>query len=649
NVFIVIPITFVLFIRDMGSIFSNKERVDPKIILITGASSGIGESLAKEYAKPGNILGLLARNEEKLNKVARVCEEKGAKCEILKIDISNIEALTNALENFDDKYPIDLLFANAGQLAATRDNFGKFEWEDSYKPYIDVNYTGNIASIMTVYKRMKVRRRGQIAITSSIAGWLSTPMTAFYSSMKAAINSFARDLHYIAKPYNIHVSLIVPGFIRTEMTTNPNQPFSHNPRYYESSDNLAKIIKQQLSYNVFQICWPYMQYLIPFTMTTYPTRIQLLLSSLLAFKKKVQNMKCTNCKVDKLSQEFPPDVISKNCFHVPNFCLRCVIEHLCVQKQNEAQQTCPECEAILSIEEFEDLDLAWEKAPFRIHIEKISEPEPTTEYTQNGNDLKGDFYIVLLNGTKLKFGLESIKNVLSLKEAINKQTTIEIDKQKLIYKGVELQTYSTHGKTPRQLSEYSIVAECHIQLLVLLYSISKELSINALTFDLFWEYPRDKRRDFLDGTCLIYTDTGSNSHIFDYKRKTLVDIPSMDHSGDVVNDAARRGHHRITANLAEMPSNVTKLYFVLSSWSSPNIGCFPNPSFKMFDPSNPNVQLCSYSISSAASSRAVIMCVVSKNREGYWNVFEVGKLSDGNARNYAPINHTIMNMDQFFS
>ncbi|CAI2171509.1 10817_t:CDS:2 [Funneliformis geosporum] len=578
NVFIVIPITIVLFIQDLGSIFSNKEPVDPKIILITGASSGIGASLAKEYAKPGVILGLLARNEE----------------------------------NFDDKYPIDLFFANAAQIATTRDNFGKEEWEDSYKPYIDVNYTGNIASIMTVYKRMKLRRRGQIAITSSIAGWFNTPITAFYNSMKAALNSFARDLHYIAKPYNVHVSLIAPGLINTEMTIHFQ---NNNPRLFASSDKLAKIIKHQLSHNVFQICWPYIQGLITFTISSYPIRIQLLLSNYLGNKSK------------------------RN-------------EYLCIQKLKETQQTCPECEENISIEEFEDLNLAWEKAPFRIHIEKISEPEPTTQniqYGQNGNNLKGEFYIVLLNGTKLQFSLENIKNVLSLKEAIYKQTNIEIDKQKLIYKGVELQTYSTHGKIPRELPEYSIVAECHIQLIVLLYSISKELSINALTFDLFWEYPRDKRRDFLDGTCLIYTDTGSNSHIFDYKRKTLVDIPSMDHSGDIVNDAARRGHHRITANLAEMPSNVTKLYFVLSSWSSPNIGCFPNPSFKMYDPSNPKVQLCSYSISSAASSRAVIMCVVSKNNDGYWNVFEVGKLSDGNARNYAPINNTIMNMDQFFS
>ncbi|RIA89931.1 hypothetical protein C1645_805986 [Glomus cerebriforme] len=295
NIFIVLPISIILLIRDLISVLFNKEKpVDAKNILITGASSGIGASLAKEYSKPGVILGLLARNEEKLNKVAEQCRKKGAKCEILKIDISDIESLKKALEDFDDRYPIDLLFANAGQLAATRDYHGKVEWEDAYRSYIDVNYVGNIASIMTVYKRMKERKHGQIAITSSIAGWFSTPTTAFYNSMKSALNIFARDLFYIAKPYNIHISLLVPGLIATEMTENPDQPFPHTSNLYESADNLAKITKHQLSYNVFHIGWPYFQNLTNFTLSTYPMRIQLLFSNLMGnyiIKKSSKNGK----------------------------------------------------------------------------------------------------------------------------------------------------------------------------------------------------------------------------------------------------------------------------------------------------------------------------------------------------------------------
>jgi hypothetical protein len=61
----------------------------------------------------------------------------------------------------------------------------------------------------------------------------------------------------------------------------------------------------------------------------------------------------------------------------------------------------------------------------------------------------------------------------------------------------------------------------------------------------------------------------------------------------------------------------------------------------LFDPSNPDVKLCSYTIKSAATSQAVIMCVVEKNEGGYWNIFEVGKLSKGNVLDYSPIMNTI--------
>ncbi|CAG8569892.1 1670_t:CDS:2 [Funneliformis caledonium] len=365
-------------------------------------------------------------------------------------------------------------------------------------------------------------------------------------------------------------------------------------------------------------------------------------------------MKCSNCKIDKLSREFPNDIISQNCFHISTFCLKCIIN---IINTKDAQKQCPECKSNISAKELENLNILWEKAPFRINIENISELH-SQKISQNGevdghgNATAGDFYVVLLNGTKLKFRLETIKTVGALKEAIKGQTKIETNKQKLIHKGVELQTYANQGRIQNQLSEYHIVSESHIQLIVLLYSISKELSISALTFDLFWGYP-SSGCDYLDGTCLLYTGTGNNAgqlwRRFDYQSTSFHDIPNMSHSGDIMDHAERRGHHRITANLASLPPTVSKLYFILSSWNSPNIGHFPNPSFKMFDPSKPNIQLCSYTIQSAASSQAVIMCVAARNSfEGNWNVFEIGKLSAGNAKNYTPIEDTISNMDKFF-
>jgi hypothetical protein len=206
--------------------------------------------------------------------------------------------------------------------------------------------------------------------------------------------------------------------------------------------------------------------------------------------------------------------------------------------------------------------------------------------------------------------------------------------------------------------------------MVLLYSISKELSINALTFDLFWGFPQSGG-DFLDGTCLLYAEK-RHYRTFDYKSRAYIDISGMTHSGDVMDSFNLRGkmiiqyldlskiyscinlfffsligHHQITANLTTLPQTVTRLYFVLSAYRSPNIGCFPNPSFKLFDPSYPDTQLCSYTIRSASTSKAVIMCVIEKSNEGNWNIFEIGKLCDGNVLDYKPIFNTISNMDAF--
>ncbi|CAG8511146.1 560_t:CDS:2 [Diversispora eburnea] len=270
-------------------------------------------------------------------------------------------------------------------------------------------------------------------------------------------------------------------------------------------------------------------------------------------------MKCTSCSLDKLSREFPSDIISQKCTHVSTYCL---------------------------------------------------------------------------------------KTIIALRETLRKQTGVEVSKQKLIYKGTELNNYNT-GRVQCSLNEYGIVAESHIQLIVLLYSISKELSIQNLTFELYWGYPMNGC-DYLDGTCMLYTGN-KFWRKYDYQSTTYFDIPNMSHSGDLMDHVNRRGHHRILANLSNLPTDVTKLYFILSSWNSPNIGHFPNPSFRMYDSSTPNINLCTYTIQQAASSQAVIMCCVGKNNlDGSWAVYEVGQLSAGNAKNYVPIEYTIGTLDSFF-
>jgi NADP-dependent 3-hydroxy acid dehydrogenase YdfG len=144
-----------------------------KNIIITGASSGIGAAVAVEYAKEGVVLGLSGRNKDRLTKVAEVCRSKGARVELLVVDVTESEKLASELASFDEKYPIDLIIANAGVVAATvrPDKIGASDlFVDVLRPITETNYLGVISTMEPLLRKFMNRRHGQIAIVSSIAG-----------------------------------------------------------------------------------------------------------------------------------------------------------------------------------------------------------------------------------------------------------------------------------------------------------------------------------------------------------------------------------------------------------------------------------------------------------------------------------------------
>src|ERR1700741_1937326 len=96
--------------------------MDPRAIVITGASSGIGAALSRQLAWPGRVLALIGRDEGRLASVAAACSSKGASCRTASIDIRDRERMSAFLARFDREHPIDLLIANAGILDGRRDN-----------------------------------------------------------------------------------------------------------------------------------------------------------------------------------------------------------------------------------------------------------------------------------------------------------------------------------------------------------------------------------------------------------------------------------------------------------------------------------------------------------------------------------------------
>ena len=114
----------------------------------------------------------------------------------------------------------------------------------------------------------------------------------------------------------------------------------------------------------------------------------------------------------------------------------------------------------------------------------------------------------------------------------------------------------------------------------------------------------------------------------------------MKHSGDLMDELNQKGHHFIMAELDKLSSEITQLYFVLSSYISPTIGHFTSHHFELIDKTQPDKPLCAYKLEQAADSQAVIMCCVSRVSQG-WEVVQIGKLSEGNVNDYNPIEKSI--------
>ncbi|CAG8492944.1 4733_t:CDS:2 [Cetraspora pellucida] len=191
--------------------------------------------------------------------------------------------------------------------------------------------------------------------------------------------------------------------------------------------------------------------------------------------------------------------------------------------------SCPQCNATLTQNELDSLKFTWDKAQILVKV-------PYANVLKNDNVIneeKGEFYVVLLNGQKYPMRLEHVKTVRGLKQALMQKIEIETRKQKLIFEGVELKEYE------KRLIKYGVREGSHVQLIVVLYSITKEVSISNLSFDLHWGFPRTGL-DYLDGTCLIYTGNELWKK-YDYASPFDSCIPYIRHSGDIIDVMGQRG------------------------------------------------------------------------------------------------------------
>ena len=220
-------------------------------ILITGASQGIGASLAYHYAEPGIRLILVARNSQKLAHVSQHCSNLGAVVISQSIDINHKDEFIDWIHKIDMDYPIDLLITSAGITLASNPN-GALETLKDSQQLIDTNLVGTLNAVNPIAERMRRRGKGQIAMVSSLAAFYGMPVNPIYSASKAAIKSYGEALRGLLKDQGVKVSVVCPGFVETDLS----QQFPGERPFMISADKAAKLIAKGLKKNKATISFP---------------------------------------------------------------------------------------------------------------------------------------------------------------------------------------------------------------------------------------------------------------------------------------------------------------------------------------------------------------------------------------------------------
>ncbi|MFQ6677031.1 MAG: SDR family NAD(P)-dependent oxidoreductase [Fidelibacterota bacterium] len=187
-----------------------------KRIFLSGASSGIGEYLAYNYAKRSAIIGLSARREDKLEEVAEKCKELGGNATIYPLDVTDQKASKHAAKDFINLAGgIDLVIANAG--VGGHDDLMNGD-SSAINKIIMTNVSGVTNTLIPFIPIMKEQRSGILANVSSVASYLRVPYHGGYAGSKANIRLMADSWRVTLSKYNIQITTICPGFIETPMT-----------------------------------------------------------------------------------------------------------------------------------------------------------------------------------------------------------------------------------------------------------------------------------------------------------------------------------------------------------------------------------------------------------------------------------------------
>ena len=193
------------------------DNIAGKVIVITGASSGIGAATARNLAAKGALVGLGARRINRLKEIVHDIEGQGGKAVAFETDVAKRETVQALIDGTVKAFGrIDVLINNAGIMPLSRIEDLRY---DDWDRMIDINIKGVLYGIGAALPHMKAQKSGHVINVASVAGW-RVPLngnSAVYSATKFAVRAISEGFRQEVKSYNIRTTIISPGVIDTEL------------------------------------------------------------------------------------------------------------------------------------------------------------------------------------------------------------------------------------------------------------------------------------------------------------------------------------------------------------------------------------------------------------------------------------------------
>lgn len=190
-------------------------KLDGRVAVITGASSGIGEATAEALAAEGAIVVIAARREERLEDLRQRIESNGTRAKVIQCDVTDEEQAHGLIRQAKEEFGhVDILVNNAGVMLISKVEKGL---SDEWRQMFDVNVMGLLYVTDAAIEVMKEQGSGHIVNVSSVAGRRSNPTFGVYSGTKYAVNAISEALRGELVEDGIRVTIVEPGAVATEL------------------------------------------------------------------------------------------------------------------------------------------------------------------------------------------------------------------------------------------------------------------------------------------------------------------------------------------------------------------------------------------------------------------------------------------------